>query len=101
MPPHTVPDRALAASLRHPPAFPPAWRCLRWTITPMGHLCPGQEAQVAPRNSWLTAGTSLTVAPAVGFSLSAPNKRMEWAGYGQVADVTMHLPNSRKAGARP
>src|SRR3954462_6251853 len=22
----------------------------------MGHLCPGQEAQMAPRNSWLTAG---------------------------------------------
>src|SRR5690242_1463507 len=47
MPPRTVPDRALAATPRHPPPLPPTWRCLRRTITRMSRLCPGKEVSAA------------------------------------------------------
>src|SRR5690242_15636650 len=54
MPPRNIQDRDSSAIPRHPPAFPLARRCLRWTIRPMCHLCPDEEASAASGELRLT-----------------------------------------------
>src|SRR4051812_35370058 len=38
----------------HPSPLPPAWRCMRRTITPMSRLCPGKEVSAASDDFRLT-----------------------------------------------
>src|SRR5689334_4225939 len=46
MPPHIVPAPGSSAIPRHPPPFPPTWRCVWRTIVLMSCLCPGKEAEM-------------------------------------------------------